>query len=75
MGLVGTLGAGKSTAVEYLISKGFEYIKLSDIIREKSNRKNLDRANLQDIGNALRRKYGSGNLAKEAWRNTKKNWR
>ena len=68
IGIVGTLGAGKSTAVEYLVSKGFSFYKLSDVIREKCNLKNPDRATLQDLGNQLRQKFGTDFLAKEVWR-------
>ncbi|MEX0621461.1 MAG: AAA family ATPase [Candidatus Woykebacteria bacterium] len=67
LGLVGTLGAGKSTVVDYLTSKGFDYIKLSNIIRENSKKKRLDRGDLQNEGDRLRKEFGGDFLAKKAW--------
>ncbi len=68
IGVVGTLGAGKSTAVEYLVSRGFDYYKLSDIILEKHHLKNPpSRATRQDLGNQLRKKFGTDILAREVW--------
>jgi dephospho-CoA kinase len=68
LGLVGTIGAGKSSAVEYLLTKGFDHIKLSNVIREKAKLKNPDRGTLQDWGNKLRQTFGTDFLAKEAWK-------
>lgn len=71
IGVVGPLGAGKSSIVEYLENKGFVCYRLSDVIREKSGRNNLDRESLQNFGNKLRKKHGLGVLAKEVWKKIK----
>ncbi|MCH8821809.1 AAA family ATPase [Patescibacteria group bacterium] len=71
IGVVGPLGAGKSSIVEYLENKGFAFYRLSDVIREKSGRGHLDRESLQNLGNELRKKYGLGILAKEVWKKIK----
>lgn len=72
IGLVGTLGAGKSSAVEYLTNQGFEYSKLSKVIEEETNFGRYDRVSLQDLGNELRKKFGSHFLAKKAWEKIRK---
>ncbi len=68
IGVVGTLGSGKSSAVDYLVSKGFDYYKPSDVIREKSKLKNPNRYSLQDFGNELRKKFGRDYLVTELWK-------
>ena len=68
LGLVGTIGAGKSSAVEYLLTKGFDHIKLSNVIREKAKLKNPNRGTLQDWGNKLRQNFGTDFLARQAWK-------
>lgn len=68
IGVTGTVGAGKDTVAEYLMSKGFEHISLSNFIREELRKRNLHvtRENLWKVGNGLRRKKGSTVLAKRA---------
>ena len=39
IGVTGTLGSGKDTLAAYLVSKGFEHISLSDLIREELKKK------------------------------------
>ncbi len=65
IGLTGTNAAGKTTIVNYLISKNFEHYSLSDILREELSHLGLKptRENLINMGNELRRKYGSSVLA------------
>lgn len=65
IGLVGTLGAGKSTVTKYLETLGFKPFRLSDVIREKFKNRTLKRNSLQDSGNKLRKKYGTSYLAKK----------
>lgn len=68
IGLTGKNGAGKTKVANYLKLKGFEFISLSDILREEAKKEGIDekRENLHIIGNKLRKKYGSGILAVRA---------
>ena len=65
IGLTSFTGAGKTTVADYLVSKGFEYYSLSDILRQelKSKGKEVTRENLQEIGNEMRREHGNSVLA------------
>ena len=65
IGLTGTNGAGKTEVSEYLKSRGFEYHSLSDEIREEIRRtdREITREILIEVGNDLRKKFGSGILA------------
>jgi dephospho-CoA kinase len=61
IGLIGLPGSGKSTIAEYLKSKGFQHIILSDIIKTQMKKKGVvrfNRKNLQEYGNLLREKFG-----------------
>lgn len=66
IGLVGPMGSGKGTIADYLQGKGFKYTSLSDRIREELKRQGKleTRENLQDVGDDLRKRKGSGVLAK-----------
>lgn len=66
IGLVGPMVSGKGIVADYLVSLGYSYFRLSDIIREEIERlgKTPDRKTLQDIGDKLRQKYGTDILAK-----------
>ena len=68
IGVTGTAGAGKTTFVRYLASKGFEHISLSDLIRNELALRDMEltRVNLQDVGNQMREKHGLGIWAKKA---------
>ncbi|MBI2499607.1 dephospho-CoA kinase [Candidatus Woesearchaeota archaeon] len=68
IGLTGTIASGKGTFSNYLKEKGFNYITLSDLVREEARKKRLQiqREILQDIGNSMREKYGKGYWAKKA---------
>jgi dCMP deaminase len=65
IGLTGTNASGKTTIVDYLVSKNFEHFSLSDILREKLFRSGQKptRENLIHIGNELREKKGASVLA------------
>lgn len=65
IGLTGTNASGKTTIVEYLVSKNFEYFSLSDILRDELFRSGLKptRENLIRIGNEIRKKKGASVLA------------
>ena len=66
IGLTGPNASGKGEAARYLASKKFKYHSLSDIIREETAKHNmkLTRDNLIFMGNALRKCFGPGILAK-----------
>lgn len=65
IGLTGTNASGKTSVVEYLVSNGFKYFSLSDVIREELTRRNLEhsRDNMRRVGNELRRTFGAAILA------------
>ena len=68
LGVVGQIASGKGVFVDYLVKKyGFISFSLSSVVHEEAKKrgiKNYDRKTLQDIGDELRRKYGSDVLAK-----------
>jgi dephospho-CoA kinase len=69
VGLAGTIGAGKEIVKEFLMKRfNCYYVSISSFIGiELEKRKsNLNRKNLQDQGNELRKKYGNEILAKLA---------
>jgi len=51
IGLTGRNGTGKTEVANYLKSKGFELISLSDILREEARKRNMDekRDNLKNL--------------------------
>ncbi|MEM7818659.1 MAG: AAA family ATPase [Candidatus Aenigmatarchaeota archaeon] len=67
VGITGTIASGKDTVKKILQSKFNCYtVSLSSIIKaelEKKKNKNFSRKNLQDLGNELRKKYGTHILA------------
>lgn len=75
IGLTGPNASGKGEAVNYLISKGFKHISLSDILREEAKKINLElsRENLITLGNKLRREKGPSALALEAIKHISQN--
>lgn len=66
LGLTGPNAAGKGEVCKYLAMKGFFSTSLSDILRKIAKQKGItpSRVNLVNLGNKLRKKYGSGILAK-----------
>ncbi len=66
IGLTGPNAAGKGEVAAALIRAGFSYHSLSDAVRREAARRHLEpsRENLIRIGNQLRRRYGSGVLAR-----------
>jgi dephospho-CoA kinase len=65
IGLTGTLAAGKGTAADYLVGKGFNYYSLSDELRILLRAEGVPptRDNLREHGTAVREKHGPGFLA------------
>ena len=56
IGLTGTMASGKGEVAKYLISKGFEHLMYSDILKElaRSRGIELSRKNLQKLGNDIK---------------------
>jgi len=75
IGLTGSLCAGKGTVAGLLKQKGFEYVSLSDILREYLDSLGMERTreNLIAKGNELRENKGAGILAKWALAKIKSN--
>ena len=78
LGFTGSLGSGKTTIADYLKKRGFNYITLSDLVREEAVKRNLpiEREILQNTGNEMREKYGNNYWAKKALEkiNLNENW-
>ncbi|MGB9836746.1 MAG: AAA family ATPase [Candidatus Saccharicenans sp.] len=68
VGLTGTNGAGKGEVARFLLKKGFDYVSLSDVIREELKNRGLEasRDNLIACGNELRERFGPAELARRA---------
>ncbi len=72
IGLVGSFGAGCSSAAKLLeTQKGFQRVSLSDVLREEFEKEkgrlpSEDREELQDYGDELRERHGADYLAKKA---------
>jgi len=68
IGITGSFCAGKDTAADYLVKKGFIHYSLSDVIREEADKRGIKkiRKNLQDLGSKLRADYGNSVLAEMA---------
>ena len=66
IGLTGKNAAGKGELAEYLKSKGFAYLSLSDALREEATKQGLDHSRdvLIKLGTEMREKLGNGILAK-----------
>tara|TARA_Y100000310_G_scaffold218433_1_gene219718 strand:- start:68 stop:613 length:546 start_codon:yes stop_codon:yes gene_type:complete len=67
LGLTGKNASGKGAVAEYLKSKGYTYLSLSDALRDQATKRNLEhtRDNLINLGNQLRQEFGSNYLAKK----------
>lgn len=65
IGLTGRNASGKTTAGQFLASRGFTYLSLSDVIRDEARQRGLtdERENLIALGNELRERHGPGALA------------
>lgn len=65
IGLTGRNASGKTTAGRALAARGFQYLSLSDVIREEAKKRGLAdvRENLIALGNELRERHGPGALA------------
>ena len=68
IGLTGRIYAGKGTIVKYFLDEGFKHVTISDIVKKYVKKESLEinRENLQNIGNKLREEEGPGIWAKKA---------
>jgi len=75
IGLTGYLACGKGELAKILQNKGFEYISLSDVVRNEATEQGLEhtRENLQKIGNELREKNGATYFAAKVREEVEKN--
>ncbi len=64
IGLTGRMGSGKGEVIRVLEGFDFRYTSLSDMVREEVARlgREVSRAQMQDIGNRLRKEGGAGVL-------------
>lgn len=62
LGIAGTLGAGKGTVVEFLISKGFKHYSSSDLLIDilKERGETVDRDGMNRVANELRANNPAG---------------
>lgn len=70
IGITGTIGAGKGTIVEYLVSKkGFKHFSARDLIVGEILKRGLEnnRDSMVMVANDLRLKYGSSYVADELY--------
>jgi dephospho-CoA kinase len=67
IGLTGRMAAGKGEAVRILSNYGFQYISLSDVVRQEAAKiqTKISRGQLQDVGNHLRKEGGAGILGQK----------
>ena len=75
IGITGTLGAGKGTIVEYLVkNKNFKHYSVSGYLKEELQKRNLEinRTNLQDVGNELREKFGPDYITQQLFNQASK---
>lgn len=70
IGVTGTIGSGKGTIVNYLVSNyGFTHYSARQFINEELIRRNLDdtRDNMREVGNLLRAEYGPSYVAEQLY--------
>lgn len=74
IGITGTSGAGKGTVVDYLIKKKkFKHFSVGDYLKKEAVKRKLEinRPNLQDIGNELRTKFGPDYITQKLFEEAK----
>lgn len=70
LGITGTIGAGKGTVVDYLVSeKGFAHYPVRDFLLEEIAKRGLppNRDSMQAVGNELRATNGPAYIAERAY--------
>ncbi len=76
IGITGTLGAGKGTVVDYLVTnKGFRHYSVRDYLRKELENRNMpvNRDTLTNIANSLRAEHGPSHLVEELFKEAQKN--
>lgn len=75
IGITGTIGAGKGTAVEYLKTKGFVHYSVRELLLEEIEKRGMppDRNSMNEVGNALRMTHGPSYLMEVAIRRASEN--
>jgi len=65
IGVVGPIASGKGVLIKILQEKGYIVLSLSDVVRERTKEWGLEmtRENLQNVGDKLRKNFGSAFLA------------
>lgn len=68
LGITGLSTSGKDTAANYLVSKGFEHVSLSAILRAQARKQKIgmSRESLIKFGTEIKEKEGHAILAKKA---------
>ena len=66
IGITGAMGSGKTSFCDILKAKGFQYLSLSDTLREIAKDRSIEptRENLRELGSALKKEQEKGYLAK-----------
>lgn len=68
LGLVGPIASGKGVIADHLKKLGFDYVSLSDQVRQELLMRNMKitRENLMDVGDEMRKLHGNGYWADRA---------
>ncbi|MDV3244545.1 MAG: AAA family ATPase [Nitrososphaerales archaeon] len=72
--ITGMPGAGKSTAAQALVARGWKRVVMGDVIREETRRRGLtaDEKNTGEVMRELRKQYGEAAVAELCMRAIKK---
>ena len=75
IGVTGHPASGKDTVGDYLVSKGYTKITMSDILREEMTKLGIltDRSHIHQYATEMRKKYGNGFLCEKAIKRIKGN--
>lgn len=73
VGICGPIGSGKGVVTDWFKDHGFLTVSLSDEIRVelRKDSKEITRANMQEVGNQLRKELGDSILAGRVWEKVK----
>lgn len=74
IGITGTSGAGKGTVVDYLVTnKNFSHYSVGGFLKDELNKQNreINRTNLQNLGNELREKFGPDYITQQLFNTAK----
>ncbi|MFO7711554.1 MAG: AAA family ATPase [Candidatus Woesearchaeota archaeon] len=73
IGITGTLGAGKTTIVEYLKGKGFAHYSVRDFLTEEIKRRDMpiNRDSMVTVANDLRQKHSPSYIVEQLYEQAK----